>query len=223
MFTGLRPGEKLYEEPLASSETTLPTPHPKLRIAQARAGSRDAVDQMVAWLERDRAAGDAEVRAWLKTWIPEYAPPGEIAVSGDGRGGSPGAPPPLTRAGARGDTPATLRRGHSQIADRRRDAVDVDRVHAARVRTFRESSSAAPHPRDLALEEHALIAAGKRVDGHRAKRRVAPELAGAADHRRSRAEERHRGRSDDTAEVGDAGVGRDQQRGVGEQPPQLRQ
>ncbi len=78
VFTGLRPGEKLYEEPLASGETTLPTPHPKLRIAQALPGYRDAVEQMVSWLERDRAAGDAEVRVWLKTWIPEYALPGEV-------------------------------------------------------------------------------------------------------------------------------------------------
>src|ERR1700688_4140721 len=75
-FTGLRPGEKLFEETLATGEATLPTPHPKLRIAQARPGNRDAVDQMVAWLERDRAAGEGEVRIWLKNWIPEYAPPG---------------------------------------------------------------------------------------------------------------------------------------------------
>jgi FlaA1/EpsC-like NDP-sugar epimerase len=80
VFTGLRPGEKLYEEPLASGETTLPTPHPKLRIAQALPGNRDAVEQMVSWLERDRATGDAEVRAWLKRWIPEYALPGEVPV-----------------------------------------------------------------------------------------------------------------------------------------------
>ncbi|MEP6996391.1 MAG: nucleoside-diphosphate sugar epimerase/dehydratase [Betaproteobacteria bacterium] len=80
IFTGLRPGEKLYEEPLASGETTLPTPHPKLRIAQALPGHCDAVEQMVGWLERDRVAGDAEVRVWLKTWIPEYALPGEVPV-----------------------------------------------------------------------------------------------------------------------------------------------
>ena len=30
--------------------------------------------QMVAWCERDRPADDAEVRARLKSWIPEYAP-----------------------------------------------------------------------------------------------------------------------------------------------------
>jgi FlaA1/EpsC-like NDP-sugar epimerase len=80
VFTGLRPGEKLFEEPLASGESSLPTPHPKLRIAQVRPGSRDAVEQMVAWLERDRAAGEAEVRMWLKSWIPEYAPPVDTSM-----------------------------------------------------------------------------------------------------------------------------------------------
>jgi FlaA1/EpsC-like NDP-sugar epimerase len=74
LFTGLRPGEKLFEEPLALDETTLPTTHPKLRIAQAREANRDAIGQMIAWCERDRAADDAEVRARLKTWIPDYAP-----------------------------------------------------------------------------------------------------------------------------------------------------
>jgi FlaA1/EpsC-like NDP-sugar epimerase len=80
VFTGLRPGEKLYEEPLASEEATQPTPHPQLRIARARDANRDAVGQMVTWCERDRAAGDAEVRARLKTWIPEYVPPAGAPV-----------------------------------------------------------------------------------------------------------------------------------------------
>jgi hypothetical protein len=35
---------------------------------------------MVAWCERDRAADDAEVRARLKTWIPEYMPPAGAPV-----------------------------------------------------------------------------------------------------------------------------------------------
>ncbi|HJU22001.1 MAG TPA: nucleoside-diphosphate sugar epimerase/dehydratase [Casimicrobiaceae bacterium] len=75
VFTGLRPGEKLYEEPLASEEAMKPTTHPKLHIAQARAANRDAVGQMVAWCERDRVADDGEVRARMQAWIPEYSPP----------------------------------------------------------------------------------------------------------------------------------------------------
>jgi FlaA1/EpsC-like NDP-sugar epimerase len=80
VFTGLRPGEKLYEEVLASEEATRATPHPKLRVAGARQASRDAVGQMIALCERDRAAGDAEVRARLQSWIAEYAPPAGAPV-----------------------------------------------------------------------------------------------------------------------------------------------
>jgi hypothetical protein len=35
---------------------------------------------MVAWCERDRAADEAEVRARLKSWIPEYMPPAGAPV-----------------------------------------------------------------------------------------------------------------------------------------------
>jgi FlaA1/EpsC-like NDP-sugar epimerase len=73
-FTGLRPGEKLYEELLADSETTLPTPHPKLRIARAEAAPDTAwLQALDAWLApplRD----SAEVKAALAQWVPEYQP-----------------------------------------------------------------------------------------------------------------------------------------------------
>jgi FlaA1/EpsC-like NDP-sugar epimerase len=36
VFTGLRPGEKIYEELLADKETTLPTHHDKIMIAKVR-------------------------------------------------------------------------------------------------------------------------------------------------------------------------------------------
>ena len=99
IFTGLRPGEKLFEELLASEEATLPTPHPKLRIARARAANLDSVGQMIAWCERDRVADDAEVRARLKAWIPEYMPPAGAPVKpipAEARfGEEPRAPLPL--------------------------------------------------------------------------------------------------------------------------------
>ncbi|MBS0325305.1 MAG: polysaccharide biosynthesis protein [Proteobacteria bacterium] len=80
VFIGLRPGEKLYEEPLASGEATKPTTHPKLHVAQARSANPDAIRQLVAWCERDRVADDGEVRARLQAWIPEYAPPAGASV-----------------------------------------------------------------------------------------------------------------------------------------------
>ena len=36
VYTGLRPGEKLYEEVLSNTENTLPTAHEKIRIAKVR-------------------------------------------------------------------------------------------------------------------------------------------------------------------------------------------
>jgi FlaA1/EpsC-like NDP-sugar epimerase len=71
-FTGLRPGEKLFEELLADGEQTRATPHPKLRIAKAREVDPVWVDELMVWLEQERIPGDAEVRRDLKRWVPEY-------------------------------------------------------------------------------------------------------------------------------------------------------
>ncbi|RYX97860.1 MAG: polysaccharide biosynthesis protein [Comamonadaceae bacterium] len=74
-FTGLRPGEKLYEELLADDETTEPTPHPKLRIAKTSGVQAVAIQDVVGWVD---AAGPApsseEVRGWLVSHVPEYKP-----------------------------------------------------------------------------------------------------------------------------------------------------
>ena len=77
-FTGLRPGEKLYEELLADSEHTLPTPHPKLRIAQAREVNTDWLENMLAWVGEHTTQDDAEVRRALMQWVPEYCPDSAI-------------------------------------------------------------------------------------------------------------------------------------------------
>ncbi|UAW63719.1 polysaccharide biosynthesis protein [Mycoavidus sp. HKI] len=74
IYTGLRPGEKLYEELLACDETTLPTPHIKLRIARAREVPSALLDEVLPWLMQRRILTDAEVRRDLRRWVPEYSP-----------------------------------------------------------------------------------------------------------------------------------------------------
>ncbi|WP_434718278.1 nucleoside-diphosphate sugar epimerase/dehydratase [Paraburkholderia sp. A1BS-2L] len=73
-FTGLRPGEKLYEELLADDETTTRTPHPKLRIARAREVPEHLLDELLPWLMQHRVPNDDEVRRDLRRWVPEYQP-----------------------------------------------------------------------------------------------------------------------------------------------------
>jgi FlaA1/EpsC-like NDP-sugar epimerase len=73
-FTGLRPGEKLYEELLADAEETRETPHPKLRIARARPVAADFLAQLRAWLERSGPVADDEVRSAIAGWVSEYTP-----------------------------------------------------------------------------------------------------------------------------------------------------
>jgi FlaA1/EpsC-like NDP-sugar epimerase len=73
-FTGLRPGEKLYEELLSDNEHTLNTPHPKLRIAQARVVSDTELTSLLSWISTDIAIPDKDVRRRMKEWVPEYTP-----------------------------------------------------------------------------------------------------------------------------------------------------
>lgn len=72
-FTGLRPGEKLYEEVLANAEETLPTYHKKIKIARGRSYELDAVVKMV-----DEVIASARMHYVLETVqgmkkiVPEY-------------------------------------------------------------------------------------------------------------------------------------------------------
>jgi len=72
VYTGLRPGEKLYEEPLAADENSLPTPHAKLRIARARKEDGDWLERLAAWLDASGPRDDDTVKRELALWVPEY-------------------------------------------------------------------------------------------------------------------------------------------------------
>lgn len=74
VYTGLRPGEKLYEELLADDEQTRPTHHPKLRIAKARTVPAGWLEDLLEWLKSPMPKIDAEVRRDLRRWVPEYVP-----------------------------------------------------------------------------------------------------------------------------------------------------
>jgi FlaA1/EpsC-like NDP-sugar epimerase len=73
-YTGLRPGEKLYEELLADDETTERTPHPKLRVANT-SGQLPEIAAVVRWIGEagPEPAGDC-LRQWLRSQVPEYTP-----------------------------------------------------------------------------------------------------------------------------------------------------
>jgi FlaA1/EpsC-like NDP-sugar epimerase len=74
VFTGLRPGEKLFEEVLADGEQLLATPHPKVRIARARTVDAGWLDALIAWLQQAESPDDRDVQAALARWVPEYSP-----------------------------------------------------------------------------------------------------------------------------------------------------
>ena len=73
VFSGLRPGEKLYEELLANADDTLPTTVPRLRVARLDHQAGMLVD-LLALARRPGDTPDVETRAALQRAVPEYGP-----------------------------------------------------------------------------------------------------------------------------------------------------
>ncbi|QDD01764.1 polysaccharide biosynthesis protein [Candidatus Methylopumilus planktonicus] len=71
-FTGLRPGEKLYEELLADDEHTLPTPHEKLRIASVKPVNEEWVKALQEWINSSTNQEEQKLKESLKFWVEEY-------------------------------------------------------------------------------------------------------------------------------------------------------
>ena len=72
-YSGLRPGEKLYEEVLSNNENTLPTDHTRIRIAKVR--EYDYADALPAADELERLSREVEITAMVKLMkqiVPEF-------------------------------------------------------------------------------------------------------------------------------------------------------
>jgi FlaA1/EpsC-like NDP-sugar epimerase len=95
VFTGLRPGEKLYEEVLHSAETTMPTPQEGVMLAAPRVIDRAELDRAIAALIHHAERRDtAALVAGIAALVPEFqhAP--------NGQDGSLGAAEPVNRPAA---------------------------------------------------------------------------------------------------------------------------
>ena len=71
-FTGLRPGEKLFEELMASADATLPTANPRILLARISDTGQSLPTLLSEIAGLGSADGDAAVRALLLAQVPEY-------------------------------------------------------------------------------------------------------------------------------------------------------
>jgi len=72
-FTGLRPGEKLYEELLANKENTIPTPHPQIMVAKVREYNHDEANSKIdEFIELIKHQDNVGVVRQMKVIVPEF-------------------------------------------------------------------------------------------------------------------------------------------------------
>ncbi len=75
VYTGIRPGEKLFEELNIRGEDIAPTPHPKIGIWRHRPGDHETVCETIRCLADLAARNDAQgIRRQLAEVVPEYMP-----------------------------------------------------------------------------------------------------------------------------------------------------
>ncbi len=73
VYTGLRPGEKLYEEVLSNAENTIPTSHDRIRVAKVREYDFSEVSAFTCELETlSRNIEISEMVRLMKQVVPEF-------------------------------------------------------------------------------------------------------------------------------------------------------
>ncbi|WOB09442.1 nucleoside-diphosphate sugar epimerase/dehydratase [Piscinibacter gummiphilus] len=83
VFTGLRPGEKLFEEVLADQDATVASRHPRLRIAKLQTQvDPDWTSRLLSWLNGiEVGESSLSQRRTLQEFIPEYRPSGSRSAA----------------------------------------------------------------------------------------------------------------------------------------------
>ena len=72
-YTGLRPGEKLYEELLANKENTIPTPHPQIMVAKVREYDHDEASTKIdGFLPLIAEQDNFKIVKLMKDIVPEF-------------------------------------------------------------------------------------------------------------------------------------------------------
>jgi FlaA1/EpsC-like NDP-sugar epimerase len=73
VYTGLRPGEKLYEELLNDEENVLPTHHPKIMIAKVVANDFDSISKEICELiSLFQTQDNLSIVRKMKQIVPEF-------------------------------------------------------------------------------------------------------------------------------------------------------
>ena len=72
-FTGLRPGEKLFEELLADHELTKSTNHKKIRIAVTSKSEEKFLNKaIIKWINQSPGMNEIKIKKELKRWVKDY-------------------------------------------------------------------------------------------------------------------------------------------------------
>jgi FlaA1/EpsC-like NDP-sugar epimerase len=71
-YSGLRPGEKLYEELLASEENTIPTHNPQILIAKTKENSEQQLNAIEELIQLFDSQQNEQIVRKMKEIVPEY-------------------------------------------------------------------------------------------------------------------------------------------------------
>lgn len=81
IFTGLRPGEKLYEELITAGEGVLETGHDKIMVLGSSTGAKEQLESLEDLLLAAQCFDDCGMKSILKQLVPEYEPSQRASAS----------------------------------------------------------------------------------------------------------------------------------------------